>query len=868
MASTKSDSDQYDPKEFRETLGSFGTTTKPGDNQLSALAAKVRQGVKHVELHLSGSGKGEFSTQDTPDKYGYEQRRTIMQLAKLNKQTLSVHGTFDITSLSGFSNQGFDESRRRSDIKEIDETIKFASQAAKGGAVVFHLQGENIPTSRSELNVSKKYLDYLKETNKEEYNKILSQYYSQNPLKRQFVDNPDREKEIREEYENLSSEKKKFYNERSKKTKNSAFEEYCIENYLKKQENSPNVNSLLVINDKVDTVQRQQEFIDTDYFKGKKNLNPQEAEVLEKLGIGINEPYDLINFQKATSIFTNGDAGELIRNYNNGKKEHEKITKEDFERLKEKLLVTYRGVLEEQNHIQSQADKNFFKRFTENQLEVSKLQKEYLRKLNEQYNSAQENLEKLSERYNSAREEFSNSSQLQKDLQEEESDKKKTIENLQRRIDNSQNEEEKRELEKEKEAEELIQKDIRTRTADLEQELNRKEDLKEKVQQLQMQLLHFPDSATDRAAQSEISQLNRQIVELEERKEKAESFTDTIFEKNTKAIAHLGIKALKYQMELKKDSKKAEEKLQKIDSELKNLQASLKKEEDTEKRNDISSQINEKQSERRKWVGKKDYKDIDLINRPLYLAPENMLPGYGTLSSLEEFKATIRMAQEDFAAKILSGEEEYKNIKEAYEKEIGFSIKTKQDALNLAKRHVSGTFDNAHAGAWFKHFRKKEGESEEVRAEKFNEWLNNEAEKMVKEGIVRHVHFNDTQGKDDDHNLLGQGFLDIHKLHQKLRKAGLREPLIVEAGGRGADSNLHLQNAFEIFNPSLTPQSGYRVKSFHQTLHSGVSDWISVRRGYEQRPQYSHYGLGYNTFRHVPPSEGSPKGDWSGTGFL
>ena len=28
---------------------------------------------------------------------------------------------------------------------------------------------------------------------------------------------------------------------------------------------------------------------------------------------------------------------------------------------------------------------------------------------------------------------------------------------------------------------------------------------------------------------------------------------------------------------------------------------------------------------------------------------------------------------------------------------------------------------------------------------------------MAREGIIKHVHFNDTQGKDDDHNLLGSG---------------------------------------------------------------------------------------------------------------
>jgi hypothetical protein len=121
--SYSSDVDQYDPKIFRESIGSFGTTTKPGGNQLQELQAKIRQGVKHVELHLASTGKGQFNVQDVPDKYGFEQRRTIMQLAKLNKQTLSVHGTFDITSFSGIGQNGFDESNRLNSIKEVISNV-------------------------------------------------------------------------------------------------------------------------------------------------------------------------------------------------------------------------------------------------------------------------------------------------------------------------------------------------------------------------------------------------------------------------------------------------------------------------------------------------------------------------------------------------------------------------------------------------------------------------------------------------------------------------------------------------------------------------------------------------------------------------
>ncbi len=144
---------QHDPKEFRESFGSFGTTTNPNArDHLSELQAMVRRGVKHVEIHLAGTGKGNFGVQDVPDKYGFEQKRTIMQLAKLNNQTLSVHANFNTTSFSGLTQRGFDEAERANNIRELDESLKFAAETAKGGAVVFHIQGD-MPSSRGNLNV-------------------------------------------------------------------------------------------------------------------------------------------------------------------------------------------------------------------------------------------------------------------------------------------------------------------------------------------------------------------------------------------------------------------------------------------------------------------------------------------------------------------------------------------------------------------------------------------------------------------------------------------------------------------------------------------------------------------------------------------
>ena len=109
-------------------------------------------------------------------------------------------------------------------------------------------------------------------------------------------------------------------------------------------------------------------------------------------------------------------------------------------------------------------------------------------------------------------------------------------------------------------------------------------------------------------------------------------------------------------------------------------------------------------------------------------------------------------------------------------------------------------------------------------------------------------------------------------MRERLRKAGIKEPLVVEAGGRGAEGVMHVLNAFDVFNPIIQSEErvarGYKDSGSAGMGSSGVSDWISVNRNYQNRPIYSPYGMSYSTFRHQPPQQGAPKGNWSQTGFL
>ena len=537
--------------------------------------------------------------------------------------------------------------------------------------------------------------------------------------------------------------------------------------------------------------------------------------------IDLSKKVTIDEFQRATAVFTNG----LPKEYQG------KVSMQDFSRLKNKIMVEYGGLLKKNQNLQGQADKDFFDKLNNTQIRLAELQKD---RLETKYEMFKEDIKKV------------------KHLEEE---NRRIIDNLEKI---------KGETDLDKAARDALKQDIALRN--------------QSIQQIIYQVIGVNEYQEVSRYDEQVAQINKQITDLNKTKGNTKALTDEIFDKNTAGIGHLGIKALRHQLDLKMKADNSEAKMKEFNSKIEEVRNKFNKETNPEKRADLNEELQKLKYDKRLVVGLKDYTDkddpnkLDIINKPLYIAPENMLPGYGSLSSLEEYKATIRMAQEDFAKRILSDEAEYKILRQDYEKETGKKVTSHEEAIKLAKKHIGGTFDNAHAGAWLKHFKRENGESEEHRIDRFNKWLNGQAEEMYKEGIIKHVHFNDTQGKDDDHNLLGSGVLDIHDLRTRLRKAGFDEALIVEAGGRGADSNMHLLNAFEIFNPMITQQPySIRTGESESSVGNGassVSDWVTVKRDYNQRPQYSQYGMGYTAFRHVPPQQGQPKGDWSGTGFM
>ncbi|MFT4308722.1 MAG: TIM barrel protein [Candidatus Woesearchaeota archaeon] len=117
----------------------LGIPTPPMQDQVQSLKQRIHQGASLVELGFMGSGKGSMGQgSTTPEMYGYDQRQAMRELAKANEMRIVTHATTRLPPLSGFGQQGFNEEARRQALEEIERTVDFAADVARGGPVTVH----------------------------------------------------------------------------------------------------------------------------------------------------------------------------------------------------------------------------------------------------------------------------------------------------------------------------------------------------------------------------------------------------------------------------------------------------------------------------------------------------------------------------------------------------------------------------------------------------------------------------------------------------------------------------------------------------------------------------------------------------------
>jgi len=127
----------------------------------------------------------------------------------------------------------------------------------------------------------------------------------------------------------------------------------------------------------------------------------------------------------------------------------------------------------------------------------------------------------------------------------------------------------------------------------------------------------------------------------------------------------------------------------------------------------------------------KNKKKYDLID-PIYAAPENWDPRHFG-SHPDEYRKIISKSREKMAQR-LEGQ--------------GYNP---DEAERLSKEHIKGTLDIGHLNLFKGYFQAKEGESPEQADKRFKKWILDEAENLVKEGYVGHIHVTYNFGFDDEH---------------------------------------------------------------------------------------------------------------------
>lgn len=154
------------------------------------------------------------------------------------------------------------------------------------------------------------------------------------------------------------------------------------------------------------------------------------------------------------------------------------------------------------------------------------------------------------------------------------------------------------------------------------------------------------------------------------------------------------------------------------------------------------------------------------LEDPIYVAPENWsTKNYG--SHPDEYR---------------------KVIDESRARMVDLLVKThrksKKEAEELAKTHIKGTLDIGHLNTFRETFKDENGEFNE---KKFEKWMLDQAESLVKEGYVGHIHMSDNYGFDDEHLTPGQGNIPFKEFLKRMEKLGMKD-MIVESGSYNVSS--------------------------------------------------------------------------------
>ncbi len=122
-----------------------------------AIGAKLRAGMKTLEIGFTGAGKGS-GQQQTPEFYGKKQREALVEMGRANEVNFTTHASFGVQGLAGMDQQGnFSKSSKNFSLQEIKRAVEFAADVANGGPIVVHTGEFQRPITGTEWNTQGEY---------------------------------------------------------------------------------------------------------------------------------------------------------------------------------------------------------------------------------------------------------------------------------------------------------------------------------------------------------------------------------------------------------------------------------------------------------------------------------------------------------------------------------------------------------------------------------------------------------------------------------------------------------------------------------------------------------------------------------------
>lgn len=203
------------------------------------------------------------------------------------------------------------------------------------------------------------------------------------------------------------------------------------------------------------------------------------------------------------------------------------------------------------------------------------------------------------------------------------------------------------------------------------------------------------------------------------------------------------------------------------------------------------------------------------LDKPLFIAPENIFPEMGYGAHPEELKEVVLKSRREMVNKLL---QEKKSM-------------SREQAEKIAKEHIKATFDIGHAYTWKKFFDEKKA------GKNFNTWLKDQVNELNEKEIIGHVHLSDNFGYYDEELPVGEGTAPVKEFVKQMREEGYKDKMVVES-----PEDLALYPAWKTLSSPI-----YRI-------NGATSTWTEIQGSYFGRTASPTYIVGEG----VRPSE-----DWT-----